>query len=101
MKLLVAPNDARLVKKFGYKLDLETAQAKAQRILAMINQHLAQQDWLALGRPTIADVACFPYIALAPEGDVALEGYSAINQWIDRIKKLPNFVGMPGIEVET
>ncbi|MEO0987048.1 MAG: glutathione S-transferase [Cyanobacteria bacterium J06639_14] len=92
------PNDARLAKKFGYKLDLATAQKKAHHILPIVDQHLSQQNWLTLGRPTIADIACFPYIALAPEGEVMLEEYGAINQWIDRIKQLPNFVGMPGID---
>ena len=92
------PNDARLVQKFGFKLDLDVAQTKAHRILQLTDQHLTQQNWLALDQPTIADIACFPYIALAPEGGVSLDAYGAINQWIDRIKQLPHFIGMPGID---
>lgn len=91
------PNDARLVKKFGYQIDLAIAQAKAHRILQIMDLHLAQTDWLALNRLTLADIACFPYVALAPEGEVPLDSYPAIHQWIDRIQQLPNFVGMPGI----
>ena len=91
------PNDARLNRKFGFAVDLETAQRKAESILNIIEQHLNQHQWLALDRPTIADIACFPYIALAPEGDTMLNQYPAIKQWCDRIKKLPNFIEMPGI----
>ena len=29
-------------------------------------------DWLAADRPTIADFACYPYVALAPEDRVPL-----------------------------
>ena len=32
--------------------------------------------------PTIADLACFPYIALAPEGGIALDRYPALRRWI-------------------
>ncbi len=90
-------NDARLNKKFGLAVDLELAQQKAESILTIIEQHLNQHQWLALDRPTIAEIACFPYIALAPEGGVMLDKYPAINQWCDRIKKLPLFIEMPGI----
>ena len=62
------PNDARLNQKFGIDIDLQIARQKAELILSIIEQHLTQHKWLALQRPTIADIACFPYIALAPEG---------------------------------
>ncbi len=88
--------DARL-SKFGFAIDLEAAQKKAESILNVIEQHLTRNQWLALERPTIADIACFPYIALAPDGGVMLDKYSAINQWCDRIKQLPLFLEMPGI----
>ena len=91
------PNDARLSKKFGFAINLDAAQKKAESILNLIEQHLTKHQWLALNRPTIADIACFPYIALAPEGGVTLDKYPAIIQWCDRIKKLPRFIEMPGI----
>lgn len=94
------PNDARLNKKFGFAVDLKTAQQKAESILDIIELHLEKHRWLALDRPTIADIACFPYIALAPEGGVMLDKYAAINRWCDRIKQLPGFITMPGIETK-
>ena len=91
------PGAARLVDKFGYAIDKANTLQRADRILPLIEAHLAAHQWLALGRPTIADCAVMPYVALAPEGGIALEAYPNIGQWIARIKALPGFIPMPGI----
>jgi glutathione S-transferase len=91
------PGAARLVDKFGFGLDKADTVRRADRILPLIEAHLASHDWLAVGRPTIADCAVMPYVALAPEGGVSLDGYPNIRRWIARLKALPGFVGMPGI----
>jgi glutathione S-transferase len=91
------PNDARLHDKFGYKLDLDLAQRKSARILGLMDDHLKRQSWLALGRPTIADLACMPYVALGHEGGVRLDSYPSVAAWVGRVKALPGFIGMPAI----
>ena len=91
------PGAARLVDKFGYAIDKADSEQRAARILPLIEAHLGRHRWLALERPTIADCAVMPYVALAPEGGVSLQPYPRIRQWIGRIKELPGFVGMPGI----
>jgi glutathione S-transferase len=91
------PNDARLHDKFGFKLDASAGREKAKRIFGLMESHLAKDDWLALDRPTIADIACMPYVALSHEGGLSLEGYPAIRAWIGRIKALPGFIGMPAL----
>lgn len=91
------PEFARRYHKFNIQLDGELATKRAYAILKLINDHLAQRQWLELDRPTIADVACFPYIGLAPEGKVSLDAYSNVVAWIERIKQLPGYVGMPGL----
>ncbi len=91
------PNDARLHDKFGIDLDYAKAQKKAHWLLGILEQRLDGRNWLELGRPTIADIACFPYVALAPEGGVSLEAYPKVRQWIARIKALPGFTPMPGV----
>ncbi len=91
------PGSARLVDKFGYPLDKGDTLKRSARILPLIDAHLAAHRWLALERPTIADCAVFPYVALAPEGGVSLETYPHIRQWIGRIKELPGFAPMPGL----
>ena len=91
------PGDARLVDLFGYKLDKATAVANSNKLLPIFETHLAKNNWLEMGRVTIADIACLPYIALSHEGGVSLEPYPNIRAWIARMKVLPNFIGMPGI----
>lgn len=78
-------------------INLEQAKQKAQFILTQLNNHLAEREWLELGHPTIADVAVFPYVALAPDGKISLDNYPHILTWIERVKYLPGFVGMSGI----
>ena len=90
------PNVARLVDKFGFEFDKPTALDISAGILTLLNDHLAEHDWLALEHPTIADCAVMPYVAIAPEGGISLDDYPHILAWIDRIKQLPGFIGMPG-----
>ena len=90
--------DSRYHEKFKIDLDLEKAHEKSRAILTVMDNHLADKNWLELGRVTIADIACFPYIALAHEGGVSLDPYPNVQKWIARVKKLPNFIAMPGIE---
>jgi len=56
----------------------------------------ADNTWLASSdAPTIADIACFPYVALAPEGGLDLTGYPSIVRWISRIEELPGYIPLP------
>lgn len=91
------PGAARLVDKFGYAIDKADTLKRSAHILPLIDAHLSRHRWLAMERPTIADCAVMPYVALAPEGAVSLEPYPHIRRWIGRIKELPGFVPMPGI----
>jgi glutathione S-transferase len=88
---------ARLVKGLNYPLDLDPLHAGAHRAFAILDAHLKEREFLELGRPTIADIACFPYAALAWEGGIDISGYHNIIAWISRVKRLPHFTGMPGM----
>ncbi len=89
---------ARATFKFKRSWNLEQCQELGRAGLMVMNDHLADREWLVGARPTIADIGCFPYTALAPEGGVGLEDYPAVQAWIARFKKLPGFKGMPGID---
>ncbi|NIE81061.1 glutathione S-transferase family protein [Asaia sp. As-1742] len=86
------PADARLVKLFDYPLRYDDAVRNSQRTLKVIDQHLSTHKWLSADRPTIADCAAYPYLALAPEGDIALDPYRSLRRWIDNMEKLPGYV---------
>lgn len=90
--------DSRYYEKFKIDLDIKKARDISKSILTVIDDHLDDKNWLELNRATIADIACFPYIALAPEGGISLDAYPNVQKWIVRIKKLPNFIAMPGID---
>jgi glutathione S-transferase len=91
------PNDLRLHHKFGRKIDLELASAVTENLLKILDTRLAQHEWLATTVMTIADIAVYPYIALANEGKVDLSPFSYIENWLERIEALPGYVAMPGI----
>ncbi len=92
------PESARLYHLFRVtSLNLERTLQKADYILSQLDQHLSTRDWLEFNRPTIADIAVFPYVALAPDGQIDLTPYPHVVAWIERVKRLPNFVGMAGI----
>jgi glutathione S-transferase len=67
----------------------------AERLLAFMNQHLERREWLVGSGPTLADLACYAYVAHAPEGGAALAPYPAVEAWIARVEKLPRFKPMP------
>jgi glutathione S-transferase len=94
---LMAAAGARLVKILNYPLDLPALQARAIGALRILDAHLSGREFLELGHPTIADIACFPYVAMAGEGGIELKPYPNVLRWIDRIKQIPGFIPMPGI----
>lgn len=63
------------------KIDLELTQKRAHEILQIMNEHLAQQQWLECDRPKITDIACFPYVGLAADGKIFLAAYLDIIAW--------------------
>lgn len=91
------PCAARLVDKFGYALDKPDTIKRAARIMPLVEAHLARRQWLAHAQPTIADCAVMPYLALAPEGGIALSDFPNIRRWIADIRALPGFRPMPGV----
>lgn len=88
---------ARLHYLFGANVDIELLEKQAHALLKVIDAHLSERHWLALDHPTIADLACFPYIALAGDAKISLEAYPHIGAWMTRLKQLPGFIVMPGI----
>jgi glutathione S-transferase len=63
----------------------------------LFEQTLRGMRFLACDRPTIADIACFPYVALAPDGGVSLDPYPTIRLWSRALRALDGFIEMPGI----
>lgn len=94
---------ARLHDGMFHDLDVEAARSGAHRLFRILDEHLwfAERqglDWICAGdHPTIADIACFPYVVLSEEGGISRQDYPAIRRWTDRVKRIDGFVGMSGV----
>lgn len=94
---------ARLHDALGYELDIETARRGAHNLFRVLDEHLwfreqEARDFICTAPyPTIADIACFPYVMLSEEGGVSRQDYPAIRRWCDRVKRIKGFAATPGI----
>ncbi|MBC7521762.1 MAG: glutathione S-transferase [Sandarakinorhabdus sp.] len=91
-QIAFGPAAARLITVFGARFNAGEVIARAHGVLKIIDAELTVHNWIAASRPTIADVALYSYIASAPEGNVDLAPYLAVNAWLRRIEALPGFV---------
>ncbi len=92
------PATARVGRLFRRPIDEPLTTNRAIAALQLVEQQLAEHAWLAeTAAPTIADLAVYPYAALAGEGGIDLAPYPAIRAWCSRIRALPGYIGMPGL----
>ncbi len=80
--------------------DLQRAQIPAKQeagraALALMDEHLAKQDWLAGHALSLADVALYAYTHVAEDsGLFVLSETPAVERWIARIEAEPGFAAM-------
>lgn len=102
-KLTSTAGAARLHDTMFYDVDIDKCRRGAHQLLRLLDEQLwfAEQegcDWLcSRGHPTIADLACFPYVMLCEEGGISRLPYPAIRRWCERLKRTAHFTTMPGI----
>lgn len=78
---------------------LKDTQAIAKVALETLNRRLRESAWLATyDVPTIADIACYPYVAMAPEAGISLGPYEGVKRWIGRIQALPGYIELPAYD---
>lgn len=82
---------------FGRAIDVAAAEAITAQLLAILEAHLGTHEWLVEGKASIADIAMYPYLALAPDARVDLTPYPAVRRWLAAVRALPGYVGMPGM----
>lgn len=93
------PATARVGRLFRRPIDEPLTTSRAIAALQLVEQQLTEHAWVAVtAAPTIADLAVYPYAALAGEGGIDLGPYPAIRAWCSRIRELPGYIGMPGLE---
>jgi glutathione S-transferase len=95
-EIAYGPAAARInARFFDTGVPAALAQRLGARVLGLMEEELGARDWLAGTAPTIADLACYAYIAHAPEGGIALDAFPQVRAWIARVQALPGFVPMP------
>jgi glutathione S-transferase len=93
------PAQARGIVQWNWAGERAAANAIAANLLRFMEQHLAGRSFLALGHPTLADLACYGYIAHAPEGGISLDAYPNIRAWLKNVEALPHFKRMPDLPI--
>lgn len=102
-EITLTASAARLHDGFFYDFDVEACRAGAHRLFRTLDEHLwfaekQRGDWICSSdHPSIADIACFPYVVLSEEGGISRQDYPAIRRWTDRVKRIDGFTVMPGI----
>ena len=101
-RLTASLGGARLHQMLNMPGDIDAMSAAGVAALRELEMGLFEQRergmrYLAADRPTIADIACFPYVALAPDGNILLDSYPTIRLWLRAIRSLDGFIEMPGI----
>lgn len=99
---LMSASSARLHDAFGYRLDIDAARADAHAAFRVLDDHLTLREiegamWIVSDHPTVADIACFPFVALAGDGGIGHEDYPALRNWMRSFRRLPRFHAMSGI----
>ncbi len=94
-EVMYGPAAARAATLWGMDFDRVRAERIGARLLRFMQGHLASRPFLAAEHATIADLACYSYVAHAPEGAISLADYPAVQAWLARVEALPGFVPMP------
>ena len=67
-------------------------------LLARMDTHLKEHDWMVGDTPTIADISLYAYTHSAgPKGGFDMARFSNVTAWCDRIAALPGHVGLMDI----
>lgn len=63
--------------------------------LTLMDQHLAEHQWLVGDALSLADIALFAYTHVAEEGGgFALSDYPEVIRWLDAIRAAPGFISI-------
>lgn len=85
---------ARFMYRFQNKTDDPITKfflARMANALKVLDRHLSDRDWVAAGRPTIADISLCGYLYWPDHIDTDWNDYPNMTDWLERIKSLPGW----------
>lgn len=100
-EIMYGPALARMVTLWNFPGDLARAKQIAGVLLSFMNEHLKTRSFLAAEHATIADLACYSYVAHAPEGGLAIDEHVSVIAWLRRVEGLPYFKPIPASPLAT
>lgn len=99
-KTMVDPNLAlaRFYMRFAEpeqrdESELKRLHEQGGKALRVLDKHLSQNEFLA-GSYSVADIGCYPYVDLAPQGGFELASYSSVLSWCERVRSTPGYIAM-------
>lgn len=81
---------SRFLKKGG-EPETEFMEARAFSALKILDKHLQNNNWVATGNPTLADLSICGYLFWPDHIGVSWDDYPGIDKWLERIKTLKNW----------
>jgi glutathione S-transferase len=79
------------------RADLPRLQERGYQALAVMEQHLAREQYFVGTAYSIADIALYAYTHAAGDGGFELQRFPAVRAWIARVESQPRFVPMPAV----
>ena len=76
------------------RVNLPGKRAAGEAALQLMDEHLANRDWLVGAAITLADIALYPYTHVAEDGGFRLADYPNIRRWIARVEATPGWMAM-------
>jgi glutathione S-transferase len=81
-----------LPKDHARRSELPRLRERGHQALAVMEQHLSQQDYFVGARCTVADIALYAYTHNAADGGFDLAAYPALRAWLARVEAQPRFL---------
>ena len=78
------------------RAELPRLQERGYQALGVMEQHLGKAPFFAGAAYSIADIALFAYTHCAADGGFDLAAYPAVSAWVERVRRQPRFVPLPG-----
>ena len=70
----------------------ERRRAAAAEVLALLDAHLARDEFFVGGRYSVADIGIYGYVHVADEAGLDLQPYSALREWFARVEAQPGYM---------
>lgn len=77
--------------------DASQHEPTGRKVLDLLKSRLENDEWLVAGKPSVADIAVYPYVAMAPQGGIALDNYLPLRKWMRRIEGLDGYIPLPAL----